>query len=780
MIRLCSTVVHAPDYHFRRTKFLHKTRLNAHFHEHEIGIDWLIHHGAFKAAFPLHDGPACKQSGQSEVTCQSSLWQTLCCRSSEQKAPKRVSDRRPGRRTELGNTWARFSLKTRPQPLDEINEYFGSRVAMYFVFLSHYTTALIWPATFGLVVFIYGLAFFRYRADDPPSRQPIVEQVCNSTLSICGPCSSCNTYELGTMCTAYEATYIIDNIITPIFAFLMALWSSAFLDFWERTRTMYVSYWNLNDTTFRRTEHRRRPEFKGCATRLNLLTGKPEEYMPDSHRRMRYLVSGIVMIFFLLLVYGTTVLYIVVRRNVTEAIVSNVSNSESYALLVGVTVGASANLVAVVILNYVFTYAASRMTHFENHETKYQHSWYLTAKKHVFSLISTNALCLNIVFVKVFVTATPHDSDSINEPCAPYGCQLELAVQLLINMVCKQVVQDLAETYMPKFYSWYSAQWQRIKSNRKLKEDRETQELLASKTAAKHGQNVNFRLPWEEDFEDDAPESDCGLFADFDKLAIQFSFCTFFVTALPIAPLLAFINNMYMLRIDAYKLTTTYRRTIPHYDTGISIWFRIFECLSFLGVLSTGFVMAFSSQVIPRYVHESYRHGDFSSYVEEHFALYKPGNCSFPSTLDDDGHHTKLSLTILCVRLVFLIFFENAVYLAKIALYASIPSVPTNVRLREELAQYVSEAVIAEVTGVTSEPSDSEISDSGEREQVDTVWDDEDFNMEGLSQDMTSLSGGELRHVKNDKSPISRTPSATTRHRAQNTNDSCIIRESRV
>jgi len=183
------------------------------------------------------------------------------------------------------------------------------------------------------------------------------------------------------------------------------------------------------------------------------------------------------------------------------------------------------------------------------------------------------------------------------------------------------------------------------------------------------------------------------------------------VTVLPIAPFLAFVNNIVSLRIDAKKYTNTYRRITPHYDTGISIWFRIFEVLSFCGVLSTGFVMAFSSQVIPHYVREYYGDGEFDSYVDDHFALYKPLNCSFPSTLDDDGNHTKLSLTILCVRLIFLIFFENAVYVAKIALYASIPQVPRNIQLREELANCISQAVIAEVTGVESDASSSEDSD---------------------------------------------------------------------
>ena len=58
---------------------------------------------------------------------------------------------------------------------------------------------------------------------------------------------------------------------------------------------------------------------------------------------------------------------------------------------------------------------------------------------HVFSLISINMLCFYVAFVKPFVDATPKGHESVNEPCAPYGCQLELALQLAINMGGKPV-----------------------------------------------------------------------------------------------------------------------------------------------------------------------------------------------------------------------------------------------------------------------------------------------------------------------------------------------------
>lgn len=39
-----------------------------------------------------------------------------------------------------------------PQPLDDIAEYFGVKVALYFAWLGHYTCALCVPAVLGTIL----------------------------------------------------------------------------------------------------------------------------------------------------------------------------------------------------------------------------------------------------------------------------------------------------------------------------------------------------------------------------------------------------------------------------------------------------------------------------------------------------------------------------------------------------------------------------------------------------------------------------------------------------
>ena len=50
-----------------------------------------------------------------------------------------------------------------------------------------------------------------------------------------------------------------------------------------------------------------------------------------------------------------------------------------------------------------------------------------------------------------------------------------------------------------------------------------------------------------------------GLFYEYLEMVIQYGFITIFVTAFPLAPLFALINNIFELRFDAKKLHEMHR-----------------------------------------------------------------------------------------------------------------------------------------------------------------------------------------------------------------------------
>ena len=75
-----------------------------------------------------------------------------------------------------------------------------------------------------------------------------------------------------------------------------------------------------------------------------------------------------------------------------------------------------------------------------------------------------------------------------------------------------------------------------------------------------------------------------------------------FVAAFPLAPLFALINNAFELRVDAINFVKNFRRPVAERAQTIGVWFDILLALSKIAVLTNAFLIAFTSEFIPRYV----------------------------------------------------------------------------------------------------------------------------------------------------------------------------------
>ena len=75
-------------------------------------------------------------------------------------------------------------------------------------------------------------------------------------------------------------------------------------------------------------------------------------------------------------------------------------------------------------------------------------------------------------------------------------------------------------------------------------------------------------------------------FVNFSFLStvIQFGFVTLFVASFPLAPLLALLNNIIEIRVDAWKLTTQYRRPVAAKAHSIGVWQDILYGMAVLSV----------------------------------------------------------------------------------------------------------------------------------------------------------------------------------------------------
>lgn len=97
-----------------------------------------------------------------------------------------------------------------------------------------------------------------------------------------------------------------------------------------------------------------------------------------------------------------------------------------------------------------------------------------------------------------------------------------------------------------------------------------------------------------------------------------------FVAAFPLAPLFALLNCAIELRVDAVNFVCQFRRPIADRAQDIGAWYRIMEGIANLSVLVNAFVLAFTSEFIPRLVYRnSYSlDGTLAGYVNNSLSYF--------------------------------------------------------------------------------------------------------------------------------------------------------------
>ncbi|XP_068599246.1 anoctamin-8 [Brachionichthys hirsutus] len=129
------------------------------------------------------------------------------------------------------------------QPLDDICDYFGVKIAMYFAWLGFYTTSMLYPALIGFVLWML-------TESDQTSR----------------------------------------DICCVVFALFNVVWATLFLERWKRRGAELAYKWGTLDTPTESLEEPR-PQFRGVK-RCSPITGCEEFYYPPWRRRVfRWLVS---------------------------------------------------------------------------------------------------------------------------------------------------------------------------------------------------------------------------------------------------------------------------------------------------------------------------------------------------------------------------------------------------------------------------------------------------------------------------------------------------------
>ncbi|OCT81800.1 hypothetical protein XELAEV_18024308mg [Xenopus laevis] len=630
----------------------------------KMGINRLLSNGTYEAAFPPHEG------------------------SYKSRHPIKTHGAQNHRHL-LYERWARWGMWYKYQPLDLIRRYFGEKIGLYFAWLGWYTGMLIPAALVGLCVFLYGL----FTMDSSQVSKEICE--ANETI-MCPMCErNCTLQRLNESCIYAKVTNLFDNGGTVFFAIFMAIWATVFLEFWKRRRAVLTYDWDLID--WEDEEEELRPQFEAKYSqleRVNPITGKPEPFQPFSDKLSRLMVS-VSGIFFMISLVLTAVFAVVVYRLVAmEQFASfNWHFIKKYWQFATSGTGVCINFMIIMSLNVVYEKVAYLLTNLEHPRTDSEWENSFALKMFLFQFVNLNSSIFYIAFFLGRFAGRPGKYNRLFqrwrlEECHPSGCLIDLCLQMGVIMVLKQMWNNFMELGYPLLQNWWSRR--KIKKGSQMAENKCT-------------------MPqWEKDW-NLQPMNAHGLMEEYLEMVIQFGFTTIFVAAFPLAPLLALLNNIIEIRLDAYKFVTQWRRPMPARATDIGIWYGILEGIGVLAVITNAFVIAITSDYIPRFVYafkygpcldQGYRHEKcLEGYVNSSLSVFDlkelgqgySGYCRYRDYREPPWSSNPYEFTlqfwhVLAARLAFIIVFEHLVFGIKSFIAYLIPDMPKDLcdRMRRE------------------------------------------------------------------------------------------------
>ncbi|CAO2579570.1 Ano3, partial [Lemmus lemmus] len=453
--------------------------------------------------------------------------------------------------------------------------------------------------------------------------------------------------------------------------------ATVFLEFWKRRRSILTYAWDLIE--WEEEEETLRPQFEAKYYRMeviNPITGKPEPHQPSSDKVTRLLVSVSGIFFMISLVITAVFAVVVYRLVVMEQFASFKWNFIKQHWQFATSAAAVCiNFIIIMLLNL------HRKYQLEGTNCTSEQLW-----------LPTQALC--VIFV-----GHPGKYNKLFErwrleECHPSGCLIDLCLQMGVIMFLKQIWNNFMELGYPLIQNW----WSRHKIKRGIQDASIPQ--------------------WENDW-NLQPMNIHGLMEEYLEMVLQFGFTTIFVAAFPLAPLLALLNNIIEIRLDAYKFVTQWRRPLPARATDIGIWLGILEGIGILAVITNAFVIAITSDYIPRFVYE-YKYGPCANHVKQNenclkgyvnnslsffdlseLGMGKSGYCRYrdyrgPPWSSKPYEFTLQYWHILAARLAFIIVFEHLVFGIKSFIAYLIPDIPKGLRERIRREKYLVQEMMYE------------------------------------------------------------------------------------
>lgn len=270
--------------------------------------------------------------------------------------------------------------------IHKIRDYYGERIAMYFLFLSHFTKWLMLPA------------------------------ICGASLHL--------------VSVVYGTP---DNYTGLVVVVGVVFWASFFIHWWRRLASTFALKWGTLGMSS--ALEPTRPKFQGVS-RINPVTQRIDRYYPWSERIFKVLFSYSVLTVAMLVVAFIVCCLFYLRH------VFHKNGGRFWFQLI--------NAVVVEVLNAVFTQVAMWLTERENHRSYTEHSNHLLAKTIIFKFVNSYGSLYYIAFFKEHSQLFGMPMTCMYNPrLESDDCLRDLGWQLGIFIVVRLTLQNFVEFGLP-------------------------------------------------------------------------------------------------------------------------------------------------------------------------------------------------------------------------------------------------------------------------------------------------------------------------------------------
>ncbi|XP_071953284.1 anoctamin-8-like [Antedon mediterranea] len=451
----------------------------------------------------------------------------------------------------LRQTWVQAVFKK--QPLDEINDYFGVKIAMYFAWLGRYTTALILPAIFGTILWI------TESNDDTNHDKHIV-----------------------------------------IFSVFNIIWGTLYLESWKRRSAELAYQWGTLDSKHELITDPR-PLYTGDLFE-SPISGRPTPYYPAWKRNLfRYFVTLPVICLCIVVVFLSMLSIFELQEYVNKKI-DEEQIPGWVSLVPKVLLGICIN-----ITEDFYKKIAKWLNDMENYRLQETYENHLIIKLVVVQFINNFLSLFYVAFylqdmarlratlATLFITK--QIIGNAKEAILPYIMEKVKMYHMTYKMAEENINLDEDSEDNENLNEGQDEIDQ--KNEQHEQKDEHSELFNARKKSTFHSLKKNesemFTLTQAE--VESCMKTYEDTFDDYLEMLIQFGYVILFSSAFPLAGICALLNNLVEIRTDAFKLCTSLQRPFGQRVENIGTWQDAMELMGVIGVLVNFGLLGISGQI---------------------------------------------------------------------------------------------------------------------------------------------------------------------------------------